>query len=118
MTKAKPHQIYLLVDPNDGKVRYVGKSKNPRGRLRQHIKESMLRQNTAKKKWIRGLLKKHQAPIMEVKAQIFDETEARIMESETCHQHRATIYNLHDPRKGALDFHVQKRNAQKKGKHP
>ena len=107
--KEKPHQIYLLIDPDNGTVRYVGKSKNPRGRLRQHIKESMQRQNTAKKKWIHGLITTGKAPKIAVTHQIWDETLARLKESETCHQYRDTIYNLHDPRKGAKDFHNQKK---------
>ena len=30
-----------------------------------------------------------------------NEPQARIVESRHCHQHLATIYNLHDPAKGA-----------------
>ncbi|MBT3259655.1 MAG: GIY-YIG nuclease family protein [Deltaproteobacteria bacterium] len=116
MKAEKPFQIYLLIDPASGIIRYVGCSKNPKSRIRQHIKESMERQNTQKKKWIHALAQKGQHPRLDVVAQIYDKAEARVKESEVCHQHAATVYNLHDPRKGALDFHVQKRNAEKAAK--
>jgi peptide methionine sulfoxide reductase MsrA len=105
--RQKPHQIYLLIDPTDTTVRYVGNSKNPKSRLKQHIKESMERQNTAKKKWIYTLVQRNYHPIIQVVAQIMDPAEARIKESEVCHQYRSTILNLHDPKKGARDFHIQ-----------
>ena len=103
-----PYSIYLLSDPNTGAVRYVGCSKNPKSRLSQHIKESMQRQNTAKKAWIHNLMIHNTPPVMQIVAQIMDPTAARIMESQTCHQHRQTIYNLHDPKKGAKDFETNK----------
>jgi len=114
MKKEKPNQIYLLIDPNDNTVRYVGMSKNPKSRLRQHVKESMERQNTAKKAWIHTLMQNGQAPRMDVVAQILDRAEARVRESAVCHQHQGTIYNLHDPRKGALDFETQRKRKQTK----
>ena len=115
MKVEKPFQVYLLIDPHTSDIRYVGCSKNPKSRLRQHVKESMERQNTQKKKWIHALAQKGQHPRLDVVAQIYDKADARLKESEVCHQHKATIYNLHDPKKGALDFETQKRKAAKKG---
>jgi len=108
MKKDRPHSIYLLIDPRDGAVRYVGKSKNPGARLNAHIKESLKRQNTAKKTWIHHLVTHNQAPLIKVIAQIPDEAQARAMESITCRKYRDTIYNIHDPAKGARDFNRQK----------
>ena len=115
MSREKPHFVYCLVDPFDGKIRYVGKSKSPRSRLSAHMKESKVRQNTAKKTWIHGLLKKGTFPKLEVVAETYDPVEARTMESATCHKHQATIYSIHDPAKGAKDFKTQakKQHAKK-----
>jgi len=104
MKRRKAYSIYLLIDPETRLVRYVGNSKNPRGRLTQHIRESRARQNTAKKAWIYGLLTRNRAPEIRIVAQVFDPVEARRIESEKCHEHARTIFNIHDPAKGARDF--------------
>lgn len=101
------HHIYHLVDPETTAVRYVGKSRQPKSRLRSHIAESQERQNTDKKAWIHGLLQRGLAPILVIVASYQTEAEARIRESQECHRHRATITNIHDPAKGAKDLHRQ-----------
>jgi len=99
--------IYALTDPTDGKIRYIGKSKNPKSRSRQHIAESQKRQNTKKKAWIKALLDAGSAPGLSILFQTENDTAARIAESRACHANIDTIYNLHDPRKGASDFKNQ-----------
>lgn len=98
------HHIYYLVDPNDRTVRYVGKTKTPKSRLRAHIQDGRASNNTEKKRWIRGLLANGQEPVMVVVASFPEEHLARLRESAECRAHLATIYNLHDPAKGAKDF--------------
>lgn len=55
--------IYLLIDPRDKSVRYVGKTSNPRYRLSGHIteckKEEVLHRRA---KWIRTLLRENLKP--------------------------------------------------------
>ncbi len=104
MTK---HHVYHLVDPNTSLIRYVGKSTKPRSRLRAHIQESRAAQNTEKKRWIAGLLATAQSPVLVIVASFATEPEARVRESLECHTHRASILNIHDPAKGASDFHRQ-----------
>ena len=56
--------MYILIDPLDNNVRYVGKSNNTVDRLNAHIKR--LKGTTHKENWIRNLLSKNVKPIMEV----------------------------------------------------
>lgn len=57
ITNSKYTYIYGLVDPRDGRVRYVGKANNPRVRLRAHIQYRNNGHNPRKGKWIDALLK-------------------------------------------------------------
>lgn len=48
--------IYALSDPRTGKIRYVGKTTDPKGRLQGHVSKSYQRFSTDHKTcWIRGL---------------------------------------------------------------
>lgn len=61
--------IYVLLDPRDGSNKYVGMTKNPNRRLREHISDSK-RENTKKGNWIRKLISLG----LEPKLQILEET--------------------------------------------
>lgn len=69
ITPAKIISVYVLIDPRNGQVRYVGVTSNPKQRLRDHIR-------TAKKEkhhratWINSLLSEGLTPVMD----IIDET--------------------------------------------
>lgn len=54
--------IYTLSDPRDGQIRYVGKTTNLKGRLRQHIHEP---KTTYKACWIESLKKAGVRPQIE-----------------------------------------------------
>lgn len=99
-----PTHVYHLVDPNDRLVRYVGKTTTPAARLRGHIKDAQAGDNTEKKRWIRSLLARGQQPIMVAVASFPDDHSARIRESAEVRKHLATVYNIHDPAKGAKDL--------------
>ena len=98
------YSIYHLVDPENKIVRYVGKSVSPRARLASHIKESQTKQNTAKKQWIKSLFDRGLKPVMIIVNSFDNEPAARVAESREVHRHIKTIYNIHDPRKGARDL--------------
>lgn len=57
--------IYGLVDPETNKIRYIGKTINPKYRLSGHINES-LKTRTHKCSWIRNLLKRNLKPILKI----------------------------------------------------
>lgn len=96
--------VYHLVDPTTRTVRYVGKTATPRSRLRGHIADAAKRQNTAKKRWIHNLAAKGLVPVLVIVSEHADEATARQAESAEVHRHLATIYNQHDPAKGAKDL--------------
>lgn len=56
--------IYTLSDPRDNLIRYVGVTKNPKQRLRDHIKE--LKNNTRKTAWVKSLKKEGLNPNLEI----------------------------------------------------
>lgn len=63
--------IYKLVDPNTKECRYIGKSNNPKSRLKQHIfqAKSDCRQSgtsTPKSTWIKSLIDSGEIPIVSI----------------------------------------------------
>lgn len=54
--------IYILVDPRDDKVRYIGKSNNPKKRLEGHLGD---KKKTHKCNWIKSLTTLNLRPIIE-----------------------------------------------------
>lgn len=57
--------IYTLIDPETNKVRYVGKTINPKNRLKDHIYESYRTRNY-RCSWIKSLLDKNLKPIFKI----------------------------------------------------
>lgn len=108
------HHVYHLIDPQTRAVRYVGKSRHPRARLRAHLQEAATRQTTDKQAWIAGLIAQGMAPVLVIVASYPDEATARLRESAEVHQHLATALNQHDPAKGAKDL----RRAPRRPKPP
>lgn len=105
--------VYHLVDPITRTVRYIGKTASPKSRLRAHIKDAIERDNTEKKRWIRGLLAQGLEPVMVSVATFLDEQNARQCESAECHKHKSTIFNIHDPAKGAKSLRKQPATGQR-----
>ena len=91
--------IYYLLDPRDGIVRYVGKSKDPNKRYRQHIKK-LDKRNTPKKLWLLKLFSLDMKPTLEIK-EIVEGARAREREQYHVDKNRATTLNIHNPAKGA-----------------
>jgi len=57
--------IYVLIDPIDNDIRYVGKTSNPKSRLSGHITECKKEKyKHYRARWIRSLLKKNLKPII------------------------------------------------------
>lgn len=57
--------IYALLDPRNNEIRYIGKSKDPQKRFKQHIYTSS-KENTRKGNWIKSLIKKDLKPILKI----------------------------------------------------
>jgi predicted GIY-YIG superfamily endonuclease len=90
--------IYLLRCPISKKVRYVGSSKNPKTRFKQHLKDAE-KNRTKKQKWILELKNKCEIPIMEIVNKIDDEILALKLEEETMLLFIEDVYNIHMPDK-------------------
>lgn len=75
----KTTSIYVLIDPRDDTVRYVGKTNNLKARMYRHLFDaSSLEHNTYKDRWIRGLQAAGLEPIMQVREEVpYAEWEAR-----------------------------------------
>jgi len=65
------YYIYGLIDPLTNELRYVGKSVNPKNRLRRHISDRNLH-DSYKDRWIRKLLNINEKPILIIIDEISD----------------------------------------------
>lgn len=69
MTRRKPkpktqQRVYILVDPRDSRVRYVGCTKKPiEQRVTDHLNEARMKDNRPKNVWLRELLASGLKPI-------------------------------------------------------
>lgn len=71
--------IYALVDPRDGLIRYVGSSKNPNTRLKEHVRE--IDGDSNLKVWLRDLAEQKLMPLMVIlDTQVSGESESCEME--------------------------------------
>lgn len=93
----RTYKIYYLICPLDGKVRYVGKSTNPKKRLKDHIADTGT--STGKKKWISKLKKHNLFPILKIIQETETEEKARFLENEHVKRQAATLYNIFMPGK-------------------
>lgn len=68
------HSIYEIIDPRDNSVFYVGASKNPDRRYKQHLKGDSNQEKTAR---IQDLQKIHLLPVMNIIETVKGTWEAR-----------------------------------------
>lgn len=59
-------EIYVLVDPRTGNIRYVGVTHRTKIRLREHVSKALNRGKTHRERWIVALAKEDLQPIHEV----------------------------------------------------
>lgn len=55
--------IYILIDPRNNQIRYVGKANNPKKRLEGHLGD---KRKTYKTNWIKNLKSKELRPVIEI----------------------------------------------------
>lgn len=78
MINSKAVFIYFLKDPRKFQPRYVGSSVRPKERLKEHKRESKLKNNNPKNDWIRKLTREGICPEMI----ILEETEESYREEK------------------------------------
>lgn len=71
--------IYYLIDPIDGRVRYVGYSRDPEKRYEAHVMQSFAC-STHKETWIYSLVKQNLLPTLSVRCIVQEATEAQRIE--------------------------------------
>lgn len=108
------NHIYILRCPESGLIRYVGNTKHPKTRLKQHIKDAENRQNTEKQRWIKNLREKGLIPEMEILEKIENDELARKVEEETVIKYIDTVFNIHMPGKGSKSTSFYKKNKKLK----
>jgi len=91
--------IYYLICPIDNKVRYVGKTKNPKARYKTHIK-TLDKTNTPKKAWLENLFSKNLMPKLQIVQTVDNPETARELEQWHVDLHKETTLNIHNPSKG------------------
>lgn len=93
--------IYYLICPIDNKVKYVGKTKHPELRYKQHIKK-LDKTLTPKRKWLEMLHSKCLEPYMEIVEEVEDDGRNREQYHVTLN--KDTVLNIHNPDKGRKSF--------------
>lgn len=109
--------IYLLIDPINNIVRYVGATTNPKTRFTQHIKDASKEKKTGKtdkQKWILKLIGKKLKPKMKIVGKYENLGEARKQEEKEVIKHIKTIYNIHMPGRGSLGVKHYKKTGRLK----
>jgi hypothetical protein len=65
MEQTQTAWVYALIDPRDNQVKYIGKSINPKARLREHIYKCKF-EHTEKGNWVKKLLSLSLEPQMKL----------------------------------------------------
>jgi hypothetical protein len=64
--KVAVFNFYVLIDPRDNQIKYVGRTVDPNNRLRNHIYEAKKKNRSKKERWIISLLRRNMSPILKV----------------------------------------------------
>ena len=120
--------IYILICPLTKKIRYVGQSKTPKRRYKQHLKDAekiKKTEKTEKQKWILNLKKHNLQPDIKIIKTVKNQIDGEFEEEKIVLDNIKDIYNIHLPGKnhttvkrflelGSLDkksiFEKQKKN--------
>ena len=88
MIKYNKTFIYALIDPTTDKIRYIGKSNNPKQRLLRHIKD-VYKTISYKNSWLRSLLSNNLYP------ELFILDEVSYEEWQFWEQHYISLYKYY-----------------------
>jgi hypothetical protein len=90
--------IYILIDPFDNNIRYVGQSSNIERRLKDHINTSTNKNSysyrTHKSCWIRRVIKSGQMPIIKIVEECNSLDESNIRERYYIEKYQKEGYKL------------------------
>lgn len=73
--KAQTYAIYMLIDPRDRSIRYIGMSNDPNKRYIQHIQRAQ--SSSLKDRWIIELLNERRVPDLSILEEVDSEPQAR-----------------------------------------
>lgn len=92
--KKRMTNIYALVDPRDGIIRYVGKTDDLSFRYEEHLQEAVTNPDISKSKWISELVDENLLPKCIVLEEVpFEEWRDKEIYWISCH--KETILNIH-----------------------
>lgn len=83
--------IYALVDPRDHRIRYIGKTDNPKRRLRSHMRDAREGKTDHKSRWIASLIREDLSPIIK----IMERCDESVWKERECHW-ITTLRNQYD----------------------
>jgi predicted GIY-YIG superfamily endonuclease len=83
----KKFHTYILIDPENKLVRYVGATRNPKARFSAHLSTTSIYSTQAKREWISYLLSNNLLPIMEIVGTFDTKEEAANHEIELYHKY-------------------------------
>lgn len=91
----KMTRIYILIDPRDGRIMYVGKADDEKIRLYRHLLEATKTncKHTYKNNWLKSLLKQELIPVVEVIDDVLD-SEWQFWEKHYISLYRSWGFNL------------------------
>jgi len=104
--------IYVLKDPRNTSIRYVGWSKNPIARLRAHLNDSR-KLRSHKDKWVNLLKRNGLVPIIEIIEQTTKPQEREIYWISRLRADGHKLTNATDGGEGALGLTVSAENRRK-----
>jgi len=116
--------IYILIDPFDNNIRYVGQSSNIERRLKDHINTSTNKNSysyrTHKSCWIRRVIRNGQIPIVKIVEECNSLIESNIMERYYIEKYQKEGYKLTNSKsEDVTEFSIitkSKMSLAKKGK--
>lgn len=97
-------KIYALVDPKDGRIRYIGKTRYTLAkRLAEHCQDRRMRHNRHKINWIRLLESEGMRPLIRLLEEC-QESDWQEREKFWIALHRATVTNVTDGGNGSSEI--------------
>jgi len=102
------HYIYALQDPFTEKIKYIGRTINPKERLYGHICEGR-NFNTDKAQWIKSILDQGKIPMIKILEETIKEKSVKA-EEKWMKKHKNTILNISKSGNGMMPTKSQNKD--------